>query len=74
MRILFMGTPQIAADCLNALLGDGREVVGLVCQPDKPKGRGNVMTPPPTKVLAEEKGIPVFQPVTLRENALLPVL
>ena len=74
MRILFMGTPEIAANCLAALLADGREVVGLVCQPDKPKGRGKQMTPPPTKVLAEEKGIPVFQPVTLRENALLPVL
>lgn len=74
MRILFMGTPEIAADCLLTLLDSGREVVGVVCQPDKPKGRGNVMTPPPVKVLAEERGIPVFQPVTLKDNAFLPVL
>ena len=74
MRILFMGTPEIAKECLALLLRDNRNVVGLVCQPDKPKGRGNVMTPPPTKVLAEEKGIPVYQPVTLKDGALLGVL
>ncbi|MBO5788655.1 MAG: methionyl-tRNA formyltransferase [Clostridia bacterium] len=74
MRILFMGTPEIAASCLEALLCDGQEVVGLVCQPDKPKGRGNVLTPPPTKVLAEAHGVPVYQPFTLKDEALLPVL
>lgn len=74
MRILFMGTPEIAAACLKALLDDGREVVGVLCQPDKPKGRGNVMTPPPTKVLAEERGIPVYQPTTLRDGAGMPIL
>lgn len=74
MRILFMGTPEIAQRCLLSLLSDKREVVGVVCQPDKPKGRGNTLTPPPTKVLAEEHGIPVFQPVTLRDGAFLPIL
>ena len=69
MRILFMGTPDIAAACLRHLLDEGREVVGVVCQPDKPKGRGNKMLPPPTKELALERGIPVFQPFTLKDGA-----
>lgn len=74
MRVLFMGTPDIADRCLRALLACGREVVGVVCQPDKPKGRGNKMTPPPTKVTAEGVGLPVFQPISFRDGAFLPVL
>lgn len=74
MRVLFMGTPEIAATALSALLSDGFEVVGCVSQPDRPKGRGMVLTPPPVKVLAEEHGIPVYQPDTLKDEALLPVL
>ena len=58
MRILFMGTPDIAAACLSKLLLDGKEVVGVISQPDKPKGRGYTLTPPPVKVLAQEHGIP----------------
>ncbi|MFA5561807.1 MAG: methionyl-tRNA formyltransferase [Eubacteriales bacterium] len=71
MRILFMGTPEIAADCLRYLLAHGREVVGVVCQPDKPKGRGHSLTPPPTKVLAEAHALPVCQPSTLRDDGFL---
>ena len=74
MRVLFMGTPEIAATALSALLSDGFDVVGCVSQPDRPKGRGMVLTPPPVKVLAEEHGIPVYQPDTLKDEALLPVL
>ena len=74
MRVLFMGTPEIAATALGALLSDGFAVVGAVCQPDKPKGRGMTLTPPPVKVLATERGIPVYQPETLRDGAFLPVL
>ena len=69
MRILFMGTPDIAAACLRHLLDEGREVVGVVCQPDKPKGRGNKMLPPPTKELALERGVAVYQPYTLKDGA-----
>lgn len=69
MRILFMGTPDIAATSLRALIESRHEVVGVVAQPDKPKGRGYVLTPPPTKVLAEAHGIPVYQPVTLKDGA-----
>ena len=74
MKVLFMGTPEIAATALEALLKDGFEVVGCVSQPDRPKGRGMVLTPPPVKVLAEAHGIPVFQPDTLKDGAFLPVL
>ena len=64
-----MGTPDIAAVCLDALLTAGHTVVGAVCQPDRPKGRGHRMMPPPVKVLAEERGVPVYQPATLKEGA-----
>lgn len=74
MRVLFMGTPEIAATALEALLSDGFEVVGCFSQPDRPRGRGMVLTPPPVKVLAEERGIPVFQPDTLKDGAVLPIL
>lgn len=74
MRILFMGTPEIADRCLCGLLDAGRDVIGVVCQPDKPKGRGNKMTSPPTKITAEARGIPVFQPITFRDDAFLPTL
>lgn len=74
MRVLFMGTPEIAATVLSTLLSEGFDVVGCLSQPDRPKGRGMVMTPPPVKVLAEEHGIPVYQPDTLKDGAILPVL
>ena len=66
MKILFMGTPDIAAACLAALLDAGEQVVAAVTQADRPKGRGYTLTPPPVKVLATERGIPVYQPDTLR--------
>ena len=69
MRILFMGTPDFACFTLKALLDGGREVVGVVTQPDKPKGRGYELQPSPVKVLATERGIPVYQPTTLRDGA-----
>ena len=69
MRILFMGTPDFALETLKALHDDGENIVGVVTQPDKPRGRSNVMTPPPVKVYAESVGIPVYQPTTLRNGA-----
>ncbi len=61
-----MGTPDIAATCLASLIHTGADVVGVVSQPDKPRGRGYTLTPPPVKVLAEEHGIPVLQPEKIR--------
>ncbi len=69
MRILFMGTPDFALATLKALHADGENIVGVVTQPDKPRGRGNIMTPPPVKVFAESVGIPVYQPTTLKNGA-----
>ncbi len=69
MKILFMGTPDFAVFSLKALLSAGHELVGVVTQPDKPKGRGYHLVPPPVKVVAEEAGLPVFQPATLKDGA-----
>lgn len=74
MRILFMGTPDFAADMLCALSGSGEEVIGAVSQPDKPKGRGHKLVPTDVKLKAQELDIPVFQPETLKDRAFLPEL
>ncbi len=74
MRILFMGTPDIAATCLDGLASAGCEVVGAVTGEDKPRGRGYIMTPPPVKVVAERYSIPVYQPKTLRDGSFLETL
>lgn len=74
MRILFMGTPDFALPTLRALCENGHEVVGAVTQPDKPKGRGHHMTPPPIKVYAMEKNIPVYQPLTLKGEEFAALL
>lgn len=69
MRILFMGTPEFALFSLRALVEAGMNVVGVVTQPDQPKGRGYVLTPPPVKIFAQEHGIPVYQPERLKNGA-----
>ncbi len=68
MRIVFMGTPQIAADALSALLSAGHEVVAVYTREDKPQGRKQLLVPSPVKQLAQEHGLPVFQPKTLRDS------
>ena len=74
MRIMFMGTPEIAAVCLDRLIKDGHNVVAAVTGEDKPRGRGNVMTPTAVKALATERGIKVYTPKTLRDEAFSEVL
>ncbi len=70
MRILFAGTPELAKVCLEAVYNKPEaEVVGVLTRADKPKGRGMKLIPSPVKAFAEEKGIPVFQPVTLKNGA-----
>ena len=69
-----MGTPEIAATCLSALLEAGMDVVGAISQPDKPKGRGYTLTPPPVKVVAQAHGIPVYQPEKVRNEAFETLL
>ena len=68
MNIMFMGTPEISATCLQKLLDDGHKVTSVVTREDKPRGRKMVMTPTVVKSLAIENGIPVFTPQTLRSE------
>ena len=70
MKILFMGTPDFAVFTLRALIDAGHEICAVVTQPDKPRGRGYAMTPPPVKVCATKAGIPVLQPATLRDESV----
>ena len=75
MKILFMGTPDFATVSLAHLLAQPDfSVVGVLTQPDKPKGRHMTLTPPPVKVMAMEKGIPVWQPETLKDGAIADLL
>ncbi len=68
MRIVFMGTPEIAATCLKRILADGFEVVGVYTQPDRPKGRGMKLVASPVKELALSANIPVFQPENFKSD------
>ena len=68
MRILFMGTPDIAADCLKALYEAGHDICAVYTRRDKPVGRKQVLTAPPVKEVALAHGTPVFQPRTLRDG------
>ncbi len=68
MRVVFMGTPDIAATCLNQILTDGFQVVGVFTQPDRPKGRGMKMVCSPVKELAIAHEIPVFQPESFKDG------
>ena len=69
MRVIFMGTPDFAVPSLKALT-QSAEVLCVVTQPDKPKGRGHKLQPPPVKIFAEEKNIPVLQPAKLRTEEI----
>ena len=68
MRVVFMGTPDIAATCLKKILADGFQVVGVYTQPDRPKNRGMKLFPSPVKEVALEHNLPVFQPENFREE------
>lgn len=71
MRILFMGTPDFSVPTLDALIASEHEVVAVVSQPDKPKGRGRQLQPTPVKARAIEAGIPVYQPVKARQEGFI---
>lgn len=73
MRVIFMGTPDFSVPCLEALIKT-EEVAGVFTQPDKPKGRGYELTPPPVKVCAEKYNIPVFQPPSMRDGTALEII
>ena len=69
LRVVFMGTPDFAVASLQALLDGPDQVVAVVSQPDRPKGRGRKLSPPPVKTLATAHGIPVLQPLKIRTEA-----
>ena len=71
MRVVFMGTPDIAATCLKKIIADGFEIVGCYTQPDRPKGRGMKMIYSPVKEVAIANNIPVFQPENFRSDEVV---
>lgn len=74
MRITFMGTPEFAVPSLEALVASHHEVVGVVTQPDRPRGRGKVVTPSPVKRLAQAHGLSTLQPEKMKHPELLDAL
>ena len=74
LRIVFFGTPDFAVPSLRALLESDDEVVGVVCQPDRPAGRGQQLSAPPVKVVAVQAGVPVLQPDKVRTPEFLDAL
>ena len=68
IRLVFMGTPEISAKVLRTVINEGYSVVGVIAQPDRPVGRKGQLEKVPTKVVAEEFDIPVFQPVKIRKE------
>jgi len=66
MRVVFMGTPEFACPSLQRLIDRGEQVLAVVTQPDRPRGRGQKFLPPPVKALAESHGLPVIQPLKVR--------
>lgn len=74
MRIVFMGTPDFSVPALKALVEAGHQVIAVVTQPDKPKGRGKEVQMTPVKIQAMEYHIPVYQPARVREPSFIEVL
>lgn len=74
MRVIFMGTPDFATGTLEEIVKAGHEIVGVVTQPDKPKGRGKTMMPTPVKETALKYNLPVYQPKKVREPEFVELL
>lgn len=74
MKIVFMGTPNIAVPCLQKIIDENYEILGVVTQPDKPKGRGKKLGMSPVKELAIENNIPVYQPIKARDKDFIETM
>ena len=74
LRLVFMGTPEFACPTLQRIIERGEDILAVVTQPDRPKGRGQQLAPPPVKVLAEQHGIPVMQPAKVRAPEFIEVM
>ncbi len=68
MKIVFAGTPEFSVGVLTALINAGHDIIGVYCQPDRPKGRGRVLTACPVKEKALEHSLPIFQPISLKDE------
>ncbi|MBK5274386.1 MAG: methionyl-tRNA formyltransferase [Desulfuromonadales bacterium] len=73
-RVIFMGTPEFACPTLQKLIDRGEQVVAVVTQPDRPKGRGQKLMPPPVKELAQQHGITVYQPLKVRDPEVVEII
>ena len=73
LKVIFMGTPDFAVPSLAALI-DKTEIICVVTQPDRPKGRGHKLQPPPVKIFAEENNLPVIQPLKVKARAVVEQL
>ena len=74
MKLVFMGTPDFAVPCLEALIDAGHEIVGVFTQPDKPVGRKQILTSPPVKQTAIENGLTVYQPNSVRTDEAISLM
>lgn len=74
MKVVFMGTPDFAVATLQAIIEEGHEVMAVVTQPDKPKGRGKELAMPPVKELALQYNLPVYQPVKVRDEEFVHLI
>jgi len=74
MRVVFMGTPEVSVPALRVLIDSAHEVAAVVTQPDKPRGRGRDVSASPVKLLAEERGIPVLQPGSPKDDGFTDAL
>ena len=74
MNIVYMGTPDFAVKPLEKIINERHNVLGVFTQPDKPKGRGYSVTPPPVKECALKHGIPVYQPVSMKNGEAFEIL
>lgn len=74
LRIVFMGTPEFAVPCLKRLVTDGHEIAAVVTQPDRPKGRGRILTPSPVKEYAQKQKLPLKQPEKIKDTVFMEQL
>lgn len=74
MKVVFMGTPEFAVPSLRVLLENNHDVIAVITQPDKPKGRGHKLAAPPVKELAVSKGIAVYQPKRIKDREFVDIL
>ena len=74
MRVVFMGTPDIAATCLQRLIGEEFDLVGVYTKPDKPKNRGMKLEMSDVKKVAVEANLPVYQPTSFKDDAVIEEL